>query len=189
MERLHSAAERISLIAVYAGGTLIFVSALLVTFEVVARKLFGFSLGGADELSGYAYGLSMAWGYAYVLFHRGHLRIDVVYLRFPRAVRCALDVISLAAFTGLMGHMTYRAWGVLARSITLGAKANTPLSTPLWIPQSVWFLGLAFFLLCLGFLLLRSIAALLAGDRALVEEIAGARAVSVDGPRPFEERT
>jgi hypothetical protein len=30
---------------------------------------------------------------------------------------------------------------VLSRSIQRSATANSPLETPLWIPQSVWFAG------------------------------------------------
>ena len=45
-------AERASLAGVWFGGTLVILSAFLIGYDVVVRKLFNFTVGGADELSG-----------------------------------------------------------------------------------------------------------------------------------------
>jgi divalent metal cation (Fe/Co/Zn/Cd) transporter len=39
----------------------------------------------------------------------------------------------------------WRALAMLIDSIRLKSQAITPLETPMWIPQSLWMLGLAFF--------------------------------------------
>ena len=172
MERLQSIAERISRVSVYAGGTLLLIAVGLVTFEVFARKLFNYSIAGADELSGYAYALSMTWGFAYALHRGAHIRVDVIYMRLPLAAQCVLDVVSLSAFSFLVVFLTYRGYFVLEQTISLGGRADTPMATPLVIPQVPWLLGLAFFSFCVVLLLLRSFRALVKGDLIGVQKIA-----------------
>jgi TRAP-type C4-dicarboxylate transport system permease small subunit len=172
MERIQSVAESISRIAVYIGGALLLIAVFLVTFEVISRKFFNYSMAGADELAGYAFALSMAWGYAHALFRRSHIRVDAVYARLPFTLRCYLDVIALIAFAALLTLLSYRAITVLEETLALDAKANTPLSTPLWIPQTLWVAGILFFTICLFIVLARSFLALVKGDLELVREIA-----------------
>lgn len=172
MERLQSITETISRVGAYVGGGLLLIAVFLVIFDVIARKFFEFSLAGADELSGYAYVISMTWGYVYALHRRAHLRVDVVYMRLPLLARCVLDVVSLLAFSALILLFTYRAYLLLENTVSLGSVAWTPLATPLVIPQVPWVLGFAFFGFCLILLLLRSVRAVAHGDLAMVQEIA-----------------
>lgn len=155
----------------YGGGVLLLAASAIVTFEVVARKFFNFSLAGADELSGYAYALSMAWGFSYALFCRAHIRVDAVYAWLPFRVRCILDVAAFLSLAALLALLSYRAILVFGDTLAFDAKANTPLSTPLWLPQSVWLIGILFFTACLFLLTFRTAAALLRGDLAKVQEI------------------
>ena len=62
-------AKKISRLFVWIGGTLIILSALLVTVEVILRKVVNVSIGGADELSGYAFGIATTLGFALSLIH------------------------------------------------------------------------------------------------------------------------
>ncbi len=36
---------------------------------------------------------------------------------------------------------------MLQKTLERGSRANTPLETPLWIPQGIWFAGWAWFAL------------------------------------------
>lgn len=175
MERLQAIAEKISRAGARVGGALLLIAVGLVTFEVLARKIFNFSMAGADELAGYAYALSMTWGYAYALHRRAHIRVDVVYARLPLVVRCVLDVVAFVAFTGLFVLLTYRGYSVLEQTIDLGGRADTPLAVPLVYPQVPWLLGLVFFTLCLALLSLRSFKALVTRNYDMAHEIAHGR--------------
>jgi hypothetical protein len=42
--------------------------------------------------------------------------------------------------------------------------ANTPLATPLWVPQALWVLGLAWFGIVLALMLVQASVALVTGD-------------------------
>lgn len=164
-------AARLARAAAVCGGLVLLAAAAMISTEVVFRRVFSISLIGVDELAGYAFAVAMAWGYAHALFVRAHIRIDVVYLRLPARVQRGLDLMALVAFAGIMGLVVFKGWGTLAETVRLGARASTPLATPLWIPQSIWLAGLAFFCLCI---ILRGIdlaRALLAGDAPLAKRL------------------
>jgi len=55
------------------------------------------------------------------------------------------------------------------------AAANTTLGTPLWIPQSLWALGLVWMSVVLVLMLIRASAALVTGDIPLVKALCGQR--------------
>lgn len=162
---------RIARFAAIGSGLLLLGSAMLMTVEILSRRLFGHSIVGVDELAGYAFAIAMAWGFAQALFMRAHIRVDLVYLRLPASAQRALDVLALAAFAGIIGIVVSHAFGTLAESLRLGARASTPLATPLWIPQVIWLSGLVFFLVCLIALLFDLVYALLRKDQKLAAEL------------------
>lgn len=177
LARLISALERLSRGGVYVGCAMLLLAAGLVTFEVVARKLFHFSLSGADEIAGYAFAISIAWGYSFALFQRAHIRVDALYVRLPERAQRVLDVVALAGFSIVIGLVGYRALMTLMETLRLEARSSTPLSVPLWIPQSLWLLGLSYFLLCIVALFLRASLALAQGRHETVKQVAGAPSV------------
>ena len=72
------ATRKLSLWMTWFGGALIILSAFLVTLEVFLRKLFNISLGGADELSGYAFGVATTFALSFALLERAHIRVDAL---------------------------------------------------------------------------------------------------------------
>ncbi len=180
LDRWLDLADRLSRYAVWFGGALILASAFLVSIDVLLRKLLLISLGGADELSGYAFAIGTAWALGFTLLRRANVRVDALYSRLPARVCAVLDIIALASLGVFIGLLTQQAWDVLATSISFQARATTPLQTPLWMPQSLWVIGLGLFLFTLAPLLLRSLLALLSGDLATVRRLAGARTIEED---------
>jgi len=162
---------RLARFAAIGSGLLLLGSAGLMTFEIISRRLFGHSVVGVDELAGYAFAIAMSWGFAQALFMRAHIRVDLIYLRMSAKVQRWLDVLALAAFAGIIGIVATHAGGTLMESLRLGARASTPLGTPLWIPQSLWLGGLVFFLLCLVVLLFDLTRAIARGDGALAAQL------------------
>ena len=79
-------------------------------------------------------------------------------------VRATLDLISLAAFAFFVALVTWHAWGVLRQSYVSGSRSLSELETPLVIPQTLWFAGLAFFVAVALLLLARALLAYLTGD-------------------------
>jgi TRAP-type C4-dicarboxylate transport system permease small subunit len=168
-------AYRIARVDVWFGGVLLIAAALLIGVEVVIRKLLSLSIGGADELSGYALAISTSWALAFALIERAHIRIDSLYVRLPVRLCAVLDIIGLALLTAFFALITWYAFGVFRTSYTLDAQSLSPLGTPLMVPQLIWVLGLVMFLATAVLLLIRAIAALVTGDLVTVRRLAGSR--------------
>ena len=149
------------------------VCAILVTGDVIMRKLFSITVSGSDEISGYAFAASTTWAYSYCLLHRANIRIDAVYNLFPNVVKAVLDLIGLLALLFFMFMLTRPAIDVLGETIRNDAVSNTTLLTPLWIPQSLWLAGLILFCVTLCFVSLFAVLFLLKGDLPMVRRIAG----------------
>lgn len=142
--------------------------------EIIARRLGG-SLGGVDEISGYVMAVTTSWGISYALTEQAHVRIDLLRQRLVPLGRAVFDIISLICLSGTAILVAWRGWGVLEKTLSTGARANTPLETPLWIPQSLWWAGWVWFALSASVLLVSVLLRFVAADYKSVDEIAGAR--------------
>lgn len=118
---------------------------LATTYEILARKLFGLSLQGINEVGAYMLAISSAWGFSIALLQRAHSRVDFLFPRFPPALQALLNLITALALAGIAAFAAWQGWAVLADTLRWQATANTPLQTPMWIPQSLWLVGLVIF--------------------------------------------
>lgn len=153
-------------------------SAFMVTTDVIARKFFGASLGGADELSGYLFAIATAFALPYAALHRANVRIDVVYMRLPRFAQALLDIFGMALMAFFAGIVTWRALATVALTWANDAHSITPLHTPLIVPQGLWVTGWVLFCLTLICLLGGMIAALFHGQFDRLQSLGGA--ISMD---------
>lgn len=130
--------------AIFSGWCLLVV-VVLTCVEIVGRKLFNFSLHGVDEIGGYALAVVCAFGFPYTLLRGNHTRIDLVLSHLPAPVRAALSALTMAALGTVSVFAAWRGFAELRVSIELMSVANSPLQTPMWLPQGLWFAGLAIF--------------------------------------------
>ena len=168
-------ANALSRIAVWAGGALTLASVFLISFDVLARKFFGFNTGGADELSSYAFAISTTWSLAFATLQRANVRVDVLYQTLPLRVSAILDWISLVALGVFMTYLTWYAMDVVTASWIQKSAANTTMATPLWIPQGLWFIGLVWMCIVLALMLVRASTAIITGDIEAVKNLCGVR--------------
>jgi len=167
IERLLSRSRALSRALVWLGGALIVGSALLVTVEVFLRKFAGVSISGADELSGYAFGVAVALGLAFALFERAHIRVDALYRVFPSWLRLTVDLLGLA--------------------LTHNSRSITPLRLPLAIPQLPWLFGWLFFVFCGALMLTAAALRLLRRDRDAVDALIAPPQIAGDRPVELQE--
>jgi TRAP-type C4-dicarboxylate transport system permease small subunit len=175
LARLDALARALAHASAVIGGSLLLLSALVIGVDVFLRYVFVVSVGGSDELSGYALGIAGAWGFSYTLLSRSHIRIDTVYAHCPRAVRILLDLVGLGCFMLFMGFVAWRGWGVLSQSITSNAHSISALDTPMAVPQAAWVAGLFYFLLVAALLMLQALAALWRGAPERVFQLIGSK--------------
>jgi len=127
-----------------AAGLLLLVSVAVTLYDIIARP-FQMSIGGTDELSGYAMAITTSWGISYALTSMAHVRIDLLRARCSTRGQALFDAIAILSLAGVALVIAYRVWPVLAKTIKFNSTANTTLETPLWIPQSLWLAGWVWF--------------------------------------------
>ncbi len=145
-----------------------------VLLEITLRR-FGTSLGGTTEITGYVMAVTTAWGMGFALMELSHIRIEVLRTRFASWGRVFLDLLAMLTMSATVVIIAFRAWPVLARSITNNSRANTVLETPLWIPQSLWFAGWVWFALMCCAVTLLTVALVLQGKLGAAEARIGIR--------------
>lgn len=177
LERLLSGAHRLSTWLVWVAGALLIASALLVTVEVLLRKFANISIGGADELSGYAFGIATALAMSYALFERAHIRVDAAYLFFPRWLRRATDLLGVILLVGFAAVITQTGWGLLADTIEHGSRSITPMRTPLLYVQLPWLAGWIYFVLCGLLVVAAALTWLLTGRAAKADAMLSAKSL------------
>lgn len=181
VDRLEGVAAAGAVFLGRAAGLLLAATVLLILAEILLRGVAGRSLGAAHELSGYALALIAAWGFAPALLtgrrsppaadpaaeadpERGgadpmsgeHVRITVAVDRLPVRLRAAADLLGALAMALVAALMARRGVELAVDSLSRGATANTPLGTPLWLPQALWAAGLAWFAATAAVLALRA---------------------------------
>ena len=146
-------------VCILAGWILIFIS-LMICSEVVLRKVFSQSLQGIDEYGGYALALSAALGMAYAYYESTHIRIDVLIRLLPKPFRVCSGLLALCTLLGVAVFFAYITLSHTIESWQLGSFSNTPLRTPLYLPQGIWTAGFFLFVVALivRFLLLIEMA-------------------------------
>ena len=187
LDRLIGHSFTLARIAGWICGLLLTVSAVLIGLDILLRETLVITLGGANELSGYALAVSSSWGCTVALVHRMHVRIDSVYTYLSPRIRAVLDIVGLAAFIYFLMFVTFYAWKVLEQSIESNSHSISALGAPLAVPQAVWFAGFVVFLAVACVYLLRAMLAFAKGDLRRVRELLGAR--SVEEEMEFEKES
>ena len=132
--------------AIACGWALMAISVATVA-EIIGRKLFAFSFGGVDEVSGYLLAITSAVGFSWALVNRSHMRITLAFQYLPGWLCSVLNLLAMLSLSAMALFCAWRGYVELAANWASQKPANTPLQTPIWVPQSLWFFGLALFAL------------------------------------------
>ncbi len=144
-----------------------------VLLDIILRQI-GTSLGGTEEIAGYAMALATAWGMSYTLLELGHVRIDLLRSRAGSLGRALFDVFAMIIMSGVVVMIAIKAWPVVERSLVNGSRANTPLETPLALVQVPWFAGWVWFAIMSCLTTLAALSLLLRRRHAETESFVGA---------------
>ena len=177
-ERIHARLARIAQIAVWIGGGAHLAAAIMVTIDVVLRKIFSITMSGSDEMSGYVFAAGTTWAYSYCVLHRSNIRIDAVYNLLPRRLCGVLDIVGVVLLLIFNAVLTRHAWEAFATSYVRDSVSITTLATPLWIPQLFWVIGLIAFQLTLIFVAVYATLRYWQRDDAAVNRIVGVPTVA-----------
>jgi TRAP-type C4-dicarboxylate transport system permease small subunit len=164
--------------AALLGGYGILALAFLVGLEVIARKLFSYSLQGVDEIGGYIIAAMATFGFSFALLHKAHTRIDIFTSRLTPGAQALLNAVALLALAAFACFMAWRGAATLADTLALKSVSSTPLRTPLWIPQIVWAAGLVLFGI---------VSAAVAAHAIVLARHGSTAALAQYGPKTLEE--
>ena len=114
-------------------------------YDIVARRLFAHSVQGVTELGAYLLAIVSAFGFSSALLQKAHSRVDFLFPRMPPLMVSVLNLAAAVLLFGLAAISVWQGWHVLDESLLFDSRANTPLQTPMWIPQGLWLTGLAVF--------------------------------------------
>ena len=144
--------QRVQRMLAWAFGLMFLALSVVVSIETLARKVFNYSIQGADELGGYTLAAGSVIAFSLALIGRNHIRVDVFHEHFPKKMQAWLNVLSyvlLAAFAVLLAFVAFT---VVADTLAYRSTAPTPWQTPLIWPQGIWYAGLLVFaLLAVGY--------------------------------------
>lgn len=145
-------------------GMMMLALSVTIAVETVIRKLFNVSMGGVDELSGYAIAIGGPLAFAVALTQQAHIRINLLHMRMPlrvRAILNALAAVLLAALALFLMVFTVRTFG---ETRAYGSLAQTPWATPLIYPQFLWLAAMTLFAIPAVLLALRAVLQMISGD-------------------------
>ncbi len=186
-----SGVRRFAQWGLWFGGGLVMLAAVLIGIDVVLRKFFALSIGGADELAGYALAIGTTWGLGAALLDRAHIRIDSLYLLFPQKLRLVLDLAALVLLVGFFALVAWHGMSVVSQSWISESRSQSALETPTIIPQAMWLAGLVVFVAIGVVLLVDALRIIAAGNLRGAARLVGTRSAEEevqDEIRDLQER-
>ena len=173
MEAIWNVTVKISRIFAGLGGILLLIAAVLVSSEVISRKFLTIVYSGSDEIGSYLFAVGTTWSLAHVLVTRGHVRIDALYAVFPLRLRAFFDIAALVLLGLVAFTMLDRGFDLMYTNYIEWNRSNTPLRTPLALPQIPWLFGLGLFFFSIVVAFVRTLIALGRGDYVTANKTAG----------------
>jgi TRAP-type C4-dicarboxylate transport system permease small subunit len=163
------------------GGWALMAISLATCIEVIGRKYFDFSFKALDEIGGYMLAGVCAFGFAYTLSQRSHMRVTLLFPYVSAPVQAVLNVLAMLTLAAMAAFCAWRGVYEVLDVLISGKHSNSPLQAPLWVPQSIWLAGMMLFALGAVLMAVHSISLLLRdraalnrtyGPQSLEEEIA-----------------
>jgi TRAP-type mannitol/chloroaromatic compound transport system permease small subunit len=135
-----------------------------IAYDVFMRYVFNAPTIWSFELS-YMLGATLIMvGFAYVLYHRGHVSVDLIYSKFPRKVQLIIDIVLTVIFFFPLFFMLTK---VSVEHAFWSCSVNETATESVWYPI-IWPFKIA---VALGFalLFLQGVANFLKDVMALIQ--------------------
>jgi TRAP-type C4-dicarboxylate transport system permease small subunit len=172
MQALLKSFGSVARVGAIVGGWALMAISVATCVEVLGRKYFSFSFRGLDEIGGYMLAGVSAFGFAYALSTRSHMRVTLLFPYVPASVQSLLNVLAMTTLAVMAAFCAWRGVFEVLDVLTSGRRSNTPLQAPLWIPQTIWLVGMTLFAVGAILMALHSLS-LLFRDRGLLNRIYG----------------
>ncbi|MBE9639151.1 TRAP transporter small permease [Salipiger mangrovisoli] len=114
---------------------------LLVAGEAFLRGMANYSLGFAEEVSGYLVVALTFFGAALTLRSQALFQVNFLFDQLPAGARALIMRAFIVLSIGVCAVLAWQTFGLVDSSFSRGKFAPTVLRTPLWIPQLLMPLG------------------------------------------------
>ena len=101
---------------------LVFPLIFVVVYEVCARYLFNNPTNWAFDLSWMFCGAFVFLGGGYTLLHKGHVKVDLFYDRFPKRVQALINIVCYNLSKNVQFHVKTRNYRELPYSLNFYQK-------------------------------------------------------------------
>ena len=164
IDKIFSITKKICDYGIMLQGAFLLFMTFYICIDVFSRKLFSYSIKGSIELSEYSLAAMSGWIFSYALLTKAHVRIDILYMKLPIKVKIFLDLLSSISLLIFFIPLVYYSFSFFYTSFVRKSVANTPMHTPLWIPQGFWIIGLVFFVWTVFLYLIREAHLVIKGE-------------------------
>lgn len=186
LRRLREGVAAVATLMAYIAGWNYVACALFITFDVVARRFFGFSSQATVEITGYMLAAGIAWALAHTLARRAHIRVDVFMMRLPLGLRAWLHLFSLTLLLGLGIFFAWAALELVDESALFNAHDNSALRIEMIWPQGIWAFGIISFAVMALVLMLEASLSILAGEPEALDTLLGSRTLQDETKEALE---
>lgn len=143
-------------------GWCAFALVCVMSFNVLLRYMFRTGSVAMQEMEWHLMAPICLLGLSYALLHDGHVKVDILYGRFPPRLQRIVDLVSMILVCAVVAILIYLSIPYVEQSYSIGEQSPDPGGlTHRWVLKALLPLGF-------GLLLIQSLAATI---RALVAVI------------------
>ena len=108
------------LLGIIFGGVMLLL-AVLITLETLIRKFLSLSLGGVDELGGYAIAIAAPLAFCVAMVEQSHIRINLLHMRLPSTTQAVLNALAAISMGLLAAFLPQAVWLVAMTAFSVAA--------------------------------------------------------------------
>lgn len=139
---LASVLERFNKLALYLSMAALMLTALIMTYSVVARYFFHVPTDWQDDATVFMLVGVIFLCAGYAQSFRGHIGIEALSSILPAAVNAVrLLLVDLVSFL-FCGFFSWKSWTLFYEAWSEGQTTSSTFAPPLWIPYSLMALGM-----------------------------------------------
>lgn len=142
-----------------------FLLVCVMAFNVLLRYLFRTGSVAMQELEWHLMAPICLLGLSYALLHDGHVKVDIIYGRFPDRVKRVIDFVSMLALVIVLAILIRLSLPYVEQSYRVGEQSPDPGGlTHRWILKAIMPAGLSLLFVQTTAATLRAFVAVLDGD-------------------------
>ncbi len=126
---------------------LVLLMAVILLYEMSARYLFSAPTIWAPELAQQLFGAYVMLSGGYLLAHKGHVSVDLIYNRFSPRGRAAINLLTSFLFFAFLSVLLLEGWTMARESVAMLETSSSAWNPPVWPLKLTIPLGAALILL------------------------------------------